>query len=244
MNRDELRTRGAEIPPTLHSSSDTTWAGPIDSDARGTWIGTNEFGITACLLNAYFPIGAAPEAIQSGAKSRGVIIPGVLVNQSFKQCESWLINNLDPTEYAGFMLLVVSADTCAHFLWPGHGNLQRISHDDEWMCLTSSFIDSSDAELWRYSTFRSWIDQGAPSKDDVPEFHLQRDEGRESLSPLMNRDYSVTRSITQVIATPNETQIRYWSDPQPNSDTTRPTAAVTLARSQAGQTREECAGAG
>ena len=116
MNRDELRTRGREIPPTRYATLDTAWVGPIDSDAGGTWIGTNEFGLTACLLNAYFPVGAAPEVAQQGARSRGVIIPELLSHRSFLEYETWLCDVLDPTQFAGFMLLVVAADSCAHFL--------------------------------------------------------------------------------------------------------------------------------
>jgi len=238
MNRDELRSRGQEISPCVHTSSDTVWAGPIDSDAGGTWIGTNEHGLTACLLNAYFPIGSAPESIQRGAKSRGVIIPDLLAHASFHECESWLDTSLDPTEFAGFMLVVVSADACAHFLWPGRGALERIPHDDEWTCLTSSFIDSTDAEAWRYSAFQSWVDSGSISDHDLPRFHLQQDEGKESLSPLMDRDYSVTRSITQVNAMADETLVRYWSNPAPNTDTSRPTTALSLPRSASLRTHQ------
>jgi len=244
MNRDELRTRGREIRPKQHAASDTAWIGPIDSDAGGTWIGTNEYGLTACLLNAYFPIGAAPEAIQRGARSRGVIIPELLATQSLRQAESWIHTKLDPTQFAGFMLLIVDAESCVHFLWPGQGDLQRVSHDDEWTCLTSSFIDSSDAEAWRYSSFQSWLDRGAICDQGLPRFHLQRDVGKESLSPLMDRDYSVTRSITQICAKANDTQVRYWSSPHPNTDAAKPTTLLSLPRAQGISTRETCADAG
>lgn len=233
MNRDELRTRGPEIPPALRSASGTSWIGPIDSDAGGTWIGTNEFGITACLLNAYFPIGSAPEAIQQGEKSRGVIIPELLVHKSLRACESWIWNELEPAQFAGFMLLVVSAESCAHYLWRGHGRLDRIDHEDEWTCLTSSFIDASDAEMWRYSMFRHWLERGAREEAGLPHFHLQRDAGRESLSPLMERDYSTTRSITQVMADRKETRVRYWADPQPDTNAELPTTSLLLSRATA-----------
>lgn len=244
MNRDELRTRGPERPPAHRTSNGVTWIGPIDSDAGGTWIGTNEFGVTACLLNAYFPIGAAPEAIQSGAKSRGVIIPELLAHRSYRECASWLNESLDPTQFAGFMLLLVAADSCAHFLWRGHGELQHHAHDEEWTCLTSSFIDSTDAEKWRYSGFRSWVEQGAPSKSGLPLYHLQRDAGKESLSPLMDRDYSVTRSITSIDVDPAHTRVRYWSAPSPNTDPAHPTTELSLPLIAADTARPNCADAG
>jgi hypothetical protein len=232
MNRDELRSRGREIPPALLATSDTAWIGPIDSDADGTWIGTNEYGLTACLLNAYFPIGAMPEAIQRGARSRGVIIPELLANQSLRQAESWIHTELVPTQFAGFMLLVVAAESCVHYLWPGEGDLQRVPHNDEWTCLTSSFIDSSDAESWRYSSFQSWLDRGAICDFGLPRFHMQRDAGKESLSPLMERSYSVTRSITQVLADIDMIDVRYWSEPHPKTDVAQPTSSLSFPRVQ------------
>lgn len=230
MNRDELRTRGAEIPPERRAASGVSWIGPIDSDAGGTWFGTNEFGLTACLLNAYFPVGAGPEAMQQGVQSRGVIIPELLANRSFAQCESWIRGSLDPSQFAGFILLVVAPDECAHFLWPGHGELARVLHNDEWTFLTSSFVDSTDAEAWRHAAFQAWLKRGAPETDDLPHFHLQRDSGNESLSPLMERDYSVTRSITQAIVTADETRVRYWADPHPGLSAEQPSVSLSLRR--------------
>jgi hypothetical protein len=233
MNRDELRTRGPEVPPEVRSASGTAWIGPLDSDAGGTWIGTNEYGVTACLLNAYFPVGAAPEAIQQGARSRGVIIPELLAHTSRRECEAWLYDALDPKQYAGFMLLLVTADACTQFLWRGHGALQAIPHENEWTCLTSSFIDASDAELWRYAAFRAWLANGAEERARLPLFHLQREPGRESLSTLMERDYSITRSITQVEADADTTRVRYWPEPRPDTDPDAPEADLPLPRSAA-----------
>ena len=50
MNRDEKIARGAGVPPEIHHRNGTTAMYPSDG-AGGTWIATNEYGITLALLN-------------------------------------------------------------------------------------------------------------------------------------------------------------------------------------------------
>ncbi len=53
-NRDELRSRGPEVPPRVEQTPEgMRYIAPSDSDAGGTWIAVNELGITVCLLNGY-----------------------------------------------------------------------------------------------------------------------------------------------------------------------------------------------
>lgn len=58
-NRDELRSRQRAAPPQLHQDSKIRYLAPIDSDAGGTWISANQFGLSLCLLNNYG--AAAPQ---------------------------------------------------------------------------------------------------------------------------------------------------------------------------------------
>ena len=61
-NRDEARGRGPGRPPRVTSVRGVRVLAPVDSDAGGTWIGVNELGLTACLLNARSAgAGAAPD---------------------------------------------------------------------------------------------------------------------------------------------------------------------------------------
>lgn len=52
MNRDEARDRAPEVPPAIHHN-DVNWLAPSDSARGGTWIGVNDRGVVACLLNGY-----------------------------------------------------------------------------------------------------------------------------------------------------------------------------------------------
>ncbi|PWT90672.1 MAG: hypothetical protein C5B56_05030, partial [Proteobacteria bacterium] len=50
-NRDEKRTRGVASGPRLQRCGGVNYLAPMDPDFGGTWIATNEFGISLCLLN-------------------------------------------------------------------------------------------------------------------------------------------------------------------------------------------------
>lgn len=53
-NRDELRSRGGEVPPSIQRTPEgVQYISPADSDAGGTWITVNELGVTVALLNGY-----------------------------------------------------------------------------------------------------------------------------------------------------------------------------------------------
>lgn len=73
-NRDEQRSRPRALPPKWVELADRRALMPIDPQSGGTWIGVNDAGLIACLLNAN--LNAQREW---GARaSRGRIVPTVL----------------------------------------------------------------------------------------------------------------------------------------------------------------------
>ena len=50
-NRDEKRTRSSAIAPRISVNGAVQFIAPLDQDFGGTWIATNEFGTSICLLN-------------------------------------------------------------------------------------------------------------------------------------------------------------------------------------------------
>src|ERR1700693_4285949 len=69
-NRDEKLTRKSAVEPRLAVRNGTRFLAPVDGDFGGTWIATNEFGISVCLLN-----GAGD---QHNVRSRGLLIPDLI----------------------------------------------------------------------------------------------------------------------------------------------------------------------
>jgi hypothetical protein len=50
-NRDERDSRQPALGPRLHEQNGVKYIAPVDGDHGGSWIGTNEFGMSLCLLN-------------------------------------------------------------------------------------------------------------------------------------------------------------------------------------------------
>ena len=72
-NRDERRSRARGLPPRESALRGVRYLAPIDLACGGSWIASNELGVTLCLLNRY-PDPHPPDAPTS---SRGLIVLGM-----------------------------------------------------------------------------------------------------------------------------------------------------------------------
>jgi hypothetical protein len=102
-NRDERRDRPKAFAPRTVRCGDRTATFPIDPAGGGTWIGVNDLGLTAALLNR---TGEATTGRSTASMSRGAIIPRLLA------CRSWLdamlvAAALDPRSFEPFRLILV-----------------------------------------------------------------------------------------------------------------------------------------
>lgn len=52
-NRDELKTRPPAKPPAAGERGGVRFLSPVDTQAGGTWIWANQFGVVMALLNWY-----------------------------------------------------------------------------------------------------------------------------------------------------------------------------------------------
>lgn len=224
MNRDEQRSRAPELPPRLCGKAGSgRWVSPLDGESGGTWIGANGRGVVACLLNNY--AATPPPAIHG---SRGRIIPEALARGRIEEISAWLAEDFDPRGFAPFTLLLASVDNARRFEWEGAGQL--LSHPidaDRWMVTSSSWNTEAVLE-WRRAEFTRWLDGGCEFDGELPAFHLLQPEGMAEWSPLMAREKTHTRSITQVRLTkaPPQAEMRYW--PNPESVAQAPASVVQL----------------
>ena len=199
MNRDEARTRGPEVPPQQWQGGVLLLA-PRDSDQGGTWMALNEEGVVACLLNKYDDqrriAALQPRASYS---SRGLIIPEVLGHGPLHACLAHLRETFQPHAYLPFTVAVAALEGVWSFTWHGEGPLEETLHRAPWTMLSSSFFNTDEVLAWRLRAFEAWRGQGSPMRDGVPEFNLYQPAGWEGWAPLMERDISATRSITQAV---------------------------------------------
>ena len=59
-NRDESRQRAIATAPIKRTSNACDFLSPVDEEAGGSWISTNQFGVTVCLLNLYLESSVQP----------------------------------------------------------------------------------------------------------------------------------------------------------------------------------------
>lgn len=193
MNRDERRDRDPEVPPRLIVSSPCR-AYPSDGSRGGTWIGINDLGVIAFLLNAY-SLEDEPVSTDDQTPSRGQIIP-TLLQQDYAKAVAWLDQTFDPQRYPSFTLVIAGLDEARSYTWLA----DQWSHQLQplgWQLFSSSSWNQSAVLKWRQAKYQQWLEAGSPFKNDLPAFSLLSDKAAESWSPMMGRELSATRSVTR-----------------------------------------------
>lgn len=116
-NRDELRTRPAR-PPGRHWPDRAHVRGGLDLGAGGTWLGVNDDGVVAAVLNRRGTLGP-----QVGKRSRGELVLEALDHaEAYHAAEA--LRALDPDAWRPFNLIVADA---VDAFWLRHGGEGGIS---------------------------------------------------------------------------------------------------------------------
>lgn len=228
MNRDEAYSRAPECKPEIREGTLGDWAAPFDSEKGGTWMGVNAWGVAACIMNAYQPGESLLPDTTGRYRTRGEIIPALLAAGDSDAARRWIERELKPEQYPSFTLLVAAPEQTAIYEWFGKNVLNVSENRDEWLVRSSSGWDSADVTRWREERFSRWVAEGAPHLDALPAFHLLQEPGHTGRSPLMRREWSATRSITQARVRTQAARIdlRYW--PAPTTETREAAAHCSL----------------
>src|SRR5579863_4337110 len=115
-NRDEMIDRPAK-PPGRHWPDRAEIVAGLDLLAGGSWLGLNDWGVAAAVLNRHGSLG--PEA---GLRSRGELVLEALDHADAVDAATAL-SHLDPAAYRSFNLIV--ADNRDAF-WLRHAGSGRI----------------------------------------------------------------------------------------------------------------------
>jgi uncharacterized protein with NRDE domain len=131
-NRDEMIGRPA-LPPARHWPDRPEVIAGLDQLAHGSWLGINDWGVAAAVLNRHGSLGPAP-----GQRSRGELVLEALDHPDAVAAAEAL-THLDPAAYRTFNLIV--ADNRDAF-WLRHADGQNI---DAWPIAEGlSLIDSGE----------------------------------------------------------------------------------------------------
>jgi uncharacterized protein with NRDE domain len=115
-NRDELEGRPS-APPGRHWEERAQVTAGLDRQAGGSWLGVNDDGLVAAVLNRHGTLGPEP-----GKRSRGE-----LVLEALDHCEAAvaaeLLCALDPQAWRPFNLVVADAQTAWWLRHAGDGQV-------------------------------------------------------------------------------------------------------------------------
>jgi hypothetical protein len=194
-NRDEQRTRPAAIPPQIHPVGGRQALFPIDPQGGGTWIGVNDAGLVAALLNRQ------PAAPEPGAPkhSRGLIVRELLQFGSLPEVAAAL-DALVPRAFAPFQIVIWHDGQLAIADSDSAASL-RLSHRplDAPLLFTSSSLGDALVAGPRQRLFERMVDR---SRDGwlagQARFHDHQWPRRPEISVRMERPDAMTVSRTTV----------------------------------------------
>jgi hypothetical protein len=120
-NRDELQSRPWR-PPARHWPDRPDVVAGLDVQAGGSWLGVNDDGVVAAVLNRVGSLGPA-----AGKRSRGELVLEALDHADAAAAAKALVD-LDPDAYRPFNLLIADARDA---FWLRHvGGLPRFGYRD------------------------------------------------------------------------------------------------------------------
>lgn len=201
-NRDELNTRGPELPPEAVTRGGLTHIAPRDADTGGTWLGVNDHGIGVVLLNDY-TVAWRPD---SPARSRGELVRLALGART-PAAVGRTVADFDVGNTGAFHLIALGRHAEAHV---HHWNGDRLEHhsgDDVDQFFSSSSFRAAEviaARRARYDLLPDKTDENA-----LRALHWSHDPAAGAHSVLMRRPDAATRSVCEVSVGPAEATLSY-----------------------------------
>jgi hypothetical protein len=205
MNRDELLTRIAGLPPAKRIVDGRAVLCPSEPGG-GTWIAVNDSSTSFTLINWY----SVTARVKSDSISRGTVVKAVSAATSFCAADAALarmsLSHLNPFRLIGIL--------------PVHGEIAEWKWDlNELICRShpwkarqwiSSGFDEPLAQRIRSETFRRAQKQSsAGTLAWLRHLHRSHLPGAGPFSVCMHRSDAATVSYTEIIATSGQTTMRY-----------------------------------
>lgn len=188
-NRDEKLTRKRALAPRLAVRDGVRFVAPVDGDFGGTWLATNEFGVTVGLLNGANLTGSGG-GYPREARSRGLFLLDLISSPSVAVvCDR--VRDADLASFAPFTLAVIEpGQPTAVIEW--NGSLKTVGFQDEpCYMLTSSSLNSEEVRKKRQEEFGRLA-------TSLLLFHQSHSPARSAYSVCMHRSDAETVSFSRV----------------------------------------------
>ena len=200
-NRDEQKSRALALPPQQLSLDQVDVLMPIDPVGQGSWISTNEFGLSLCLLNNYQ--GQLPSGRLT---SRGLLLKQLSCANNLGTLRE-RFNKINLNHFAPFILLAFAPD-----LTQSNPDVWSYEWDGEALQikLTQAPRFSSGVDLPRVVAYReqAYALCGGSTQDHI-DFHRHHHSTESHLSVCMHRQDAHTVSFTQISVTKGQQRMHY-----------------------------------
>ena len=206
-NRDELNTRSPETPPAAAQHDGVNFLAPRDGDHGGTWLLTNDFGLTICLLNDYGSAWRPSEAVPRFSRGHVVMAcAGATDHPSL----IGIVNQQPLRRTPAFHLVVLSPEEGPLVLhWDG-AMLGRRAGSECFPLVSSSSYETAKVIAGRTARFGAMVrSPREPAIEELAAFHRQHDRDRGAYSVLMRRPDATTRSSVHVSVRGDGVSLRY-----------------------------------
>jgi hypothetical protein len=193
-NRDEKWARPVSRDPQYEGQHLVPGACARDSEAGGTWLFTNEYGVTLAVMNAY-PGGMIP---LPGKTSRGLLPLVAAVHATADRIEEALFTETEWGHFAPCELLLIDHEGLRHFGWVGESFTSMPAPAANF--LTTSSVATEAVKTARHSRFDRIASSGVTAilnddtaNDPAAAIFVTRDDGGTVSQTL------VTVSVREII---------------------------------------------
>lgn len=210
-NRDERRTREPAEGPSMRTSGPVALLAPRDGTAGGSWLATNEFGLTVALLNGYLGADSASGPPTGEWTSRGHLVMELAAARDVDS----LVERLAATDlstYRSFHLVALDdhGERLAHWT---DGRLTRDDPAGIRPPLVSSSFRFDEVTASRVAHYRETLaSAGASPLAASLAYHRSHLPERGAYSPCMHRDDARTVSFTWIRVDERFVRMRYSPD--------------------------------
>ena len=205
-NRDERHSRKPASGPKVGEVRGVSYVAPVDGDHRGSWVGTNQFGLTLCLLNRYGDWKPDPNRDYT---SRGLLLVGLLDCRG-SQHLSKRLNHIELNRFPPFTMLALSVDEPPTLIdWTGLECTIQLDAEPRMPLTSSSLKDPNVSALRRRVLAEMASQRGSIDQELLHEFHRTHLPKRGPHSVCMHRDDAATVSLSIVSVGPASVEFLY-----------------------------------
>ena len=203
-NRDEKLTRKPALPPRLAVRDGVSYLAPVDGDFGGTWIATNEFGLTTCVLNGANVTGTESHCTIP-LRSRGLLLLDLIPLSSISDvCEH--VGAIDLSRYAPFTLVALKPGKPAAVIEWNRSHQTTVLRAEPHFMLTSSSFDTEAVRLRRRELYMRIM---PVTSEALRAFHRSHGHQPSAYSPCMHRPDAETVSFSWIRVSPDVTTFHY-----------------------------------